>query len=167
MFYHWSKLCRPACSVAVTVIGGTTWAAWSPLLNDAPKPLGAANTAWRITPQRRPGTWTLLEQWRKSTQKYGRRAGMREVPSVYILTFYFIFWIKCNKVHIPAGIMTRLQAGWPRSQGLTPVGPRDISLLHNGHTSFGAHPDSCVVGNRGCFPGGEMAVAWSWPLTFT
>jgi hypothetical protein len=38
---------------------------------------------------------------------------------VYILAFYFIFWIKCNKVHIPADIMTRLQAAWPRSWGLT------------------------------------------------
>lgn len=99
---HWrliwvnlTDLCRPACSVAVTVIEGTTWAAWSPRLSDVPKPLGAASTAWRITPQSRQGNWMLPKQWRKSTQKCGRRTGMLELPSMYMMTFYFM-WLWCS-----------------------------------------------------------------------
>jgi len=87
-----TDLCRPACSVAVTVIEGTTWAAWSLLLSDVPKPLGDASTAWRTTRQSRPGNWMLLKLWRKSTRRCGRRTGMLEVPSMYVMTFYFL-WI--------------------------------------------------------------------------
>jgi hypothetical protein len=29
-----------------------------------------------------------------------------------------------------------------------------------------AHPASYPMGNRGSFPGGKAAGAWSWPLTF-
>jgi hypothetical protein len=32
-------------------------------------------------------------------------------------------------------------------------------------TGSGTHPTSYSMGNGGFFPGGEVAGAWSWPLT--
>jgi len=40
-----------------------------------------------------------------------------------------------------------------------------FSLHHCAQTGSGAYPASYPMGNRGSFPGGKAAGAWSWPLT--
>jgi len=39
-----------------------------------------------------------------------------------------------------------------------------FSLRRHVDTGSGIHPASYPVGNRGSFPGGKEAGAWSWPL---
>jgi hypothetical protein len=46
-----------------------------------------------------------------------------------------------------------------------PAGARNFSLHHRVQNGPEAHPDSYPMGNRGSFPGGKAAGAWSWPLT--
>jgi hypothetical protein len=41
----------------------------------------------------------------------------------------------------------------------------EFSLYHRVQNGSGVHPATYPVGTRGSFPGGKMAVAWSWPLT--
>jgi hypothetical protein len=46
-----------------------------------------------------------------------------------------------------------------------PAGAGNFSLHHCVQNGTGAHPDSYPMGNRGPFPGGKAAGAWSWQLT--
>jgi hypothetical protein len=43
------------------------------------------------------------------------------------------------------------------------AGAGNFSLQHHVRTGSGAHPASYPMGNRGSFPGGKAAGAWSWP----
>jgi hypothetical protein len=58
-----------------------------------------------------------------------------------------------------------LRAGWSLLR--IPAGSRNFSLHHSVQTGSGAHPASYPMGTRYSFPGGEVAGAWSWPLTST
>jgi hypothetical protein len=40
-----------------------------------------------------------------------------------------------------------------------------LRIMQCVQTGSGAHPASYPMGNRGSFPGGKAAGAWSWPLT--
>jgi hypothetical protein len=46
-----------------------------------------------------------------------------------------------------------------------PAGAGNFSLHHRVQNGFGAQPASYPMGTRGCFPGGKVTGAWSWPLT--
>jgi hypothetical protein len=46
-----------------------------------------------------------------------------------------------------------------------PAGAGNFSLHHRVQTGSGAHPASYPMDTRGCFSGGNVAGAWSWPLT--
>jgi hypothetical protein len=46
-----------------------------------------------------------------------------------------------------------------------PAGAGNFSLYYRVQNGSGAHPASYPIGNRGFFPGGKAAGAWSWPLT--
>jgi hypothetical protein len=45
------------------------------------------------------------------------------------------------------------------------VGAGNFSLHHRVQNGSGAHSASYPMGARGSFPGGNVAGAWSWPLT--
>jgi len=61
---------------------------------------------------------------------------------------------------------TMLLAGWP---GLITYWGKggDFSLRHLVQTGYGTHPASYPMGTRGFYSGNKVAVAWSWPLTYT
>jgi hypothetical protein len=46
-----------------------------------------------------------------------------------------------------------------------PAGAGNFSLHHRVQTGSGAHPAFYPMGTGGCFPRGEVAGAWNWPLT--
>jgi hypothetical protein len=46
-----------------------------------------------------------------------------------------------------------------------PAGAGNFSLHRCVQNGSGAHPASYPMGNRSSFPGGQVAGAWSWPLT--
>jgi hypothetical protein len=73
--------------------------------------------------------------------------------------------IECVSWRTSVGIATSLRAGRQRSVGSISGRTRDVSILHNTQTAFGAHPASYPVGTVGYFFGGKSAGAWSWPLT--
>jgi hypothetical protein len=74
----------------------------------------------------------------------------------------------------PATVMIRyyyyhrygLKAGWQRNRGSIPGRRMRFSLLHSVQTGTGTQPASYPMGTGGSFPGGKVAGAWSWPLTF-
>jgi len=45
------------------------------------------------------------------------------------------------------------------------AGAGNFCLRHRVQTGSGAHPASYSMGNRGYFPEGKAAEAWSWPFT--
>jgi len=47
------------------------------------------------------------------------------------------------------------------------AGAGNFSLQHRVKNGSGAHGASYPMRTRGCFPGGDAAGAWSWPLTST
>jgi hypothetical protein len=47
-----------------------------------------------------------------------------------------------------------------------PAGAGSFSLRHRVQVGCGAHPASYPMDTGGCFPGGKVAEAWSWPLTY-
>jgi hypothetical protein len=46
-----------------------------------------------------------------------------------------------------------------------PAGTGNFSLHYRVQNGPGAHPPYYPMGNRGSFPGGKAAGAWSWPHT--
>lgn len=143
---------RLACCAAATVIGGTTWAAWSPPPNGVPKHLGAASTAWRITQPGRLGNWTRPEQWRKSTRKCGRRTGMWRIPGTRLFVVYVLFnaessglWIVWNEIHMRHvfGFMFECDGIF----GIILAASVDWSLQHFICECWNSESDLCSSGN--------------------
>jgi hypothetical protein len=58
----------------------------------------------------------------------------------------------------------RIDTGRAWTYGLGSIPGRGKIYLNKVQTGSGAHPASYLVGNRGSFPGGKVAGAWSWPL---
>jgi hypothetical protein len=62
-------------------------------------------------------------------------------------------------------ISTSLFTVIPPIRVRVPAGAGNFSLHHHVQTDSGFHTTSYPMGNRGSFPGGKAAWAWSWPLT--
>jgi hypothetical protein len=63
------------------------------------------------------------------------------------------------------GVAPRLWAGPLMIWGSISCKGKKFSVLHNIQIGSGAHPATCRIGTRGCFPGFIVAVARSRPLT--
>jgi hypothetical protein len=63
------------------------------------------------------------------------------------------------------GIATRLLGDYMGCRFRFLAGAGNFSLHHRVQNGSGAYPAFCPMSNRGSFPGGKAAGAWSWPLT--